>query len=159
MTKGGRHSGCIMWPGCGMKYGGIDTTYYTPFNQSVPWTDRIQTAVSWLADSSKPANLVMVYFESPDFEEHIYGPNSNETIREIRKADEALGQIVASLKSKNVSDVNVVVLSDHGMEAVSMSRMINITDILDHRGRTVGFSPVLQIFPEVGEISPITTFS
>jgi len=56
----------------------------------MPWTDRVDKIISWIKDKNKPANLVYAYFEEPDSTAHLKGPNSQETINQIVRADATL---------------------------------------------------------------------
>ncbi|BES87961.1 ectonucleotide pyrophosphatase phosphodiesterase [Nesidiocoris tenuis] len=151
LKKEGRHSGCMMWVGCSMAYQGTNGTYSVEFDLSIPWDDRIEKSVSWFTDPVKPANLVMLYFESPDQEGHIYGPDSPETNAQIQRVDKTVQKLLQVLKAKNLSDVNLVVLSDHGMESVTLPRIINLTGVIGDDGKWLGTSPVLQIYPNKGK--------
>lgn len=66
----------MMWPGCNFQYQNTTCTFYTPFNESVSWIERADTAISWFMHKKTPANLVMFYIEEPDTHGHIYGPDS-----------------------------------------------------------------------------------
>lgn len=44
--------------------------------------------MEWLTDPHKPANLVMLYFEQPDYYGHIYGPDSPEVRERILYMDQ-----------------------------------------------------------------------
>ncbi|KAF6208707.1 hypothetical protein GE061_017165, partial [Apolygus lucorum] len=155
MSNGSHHSGCMMWPGCGMDYQGIRNTYDVKYNESMTWNQRINTSISWFKHPQNPANLVMVYFESPDLEEHIYGPNSAQTDAQIRRTDDTVASILQALEVNDLTDVNVVFLSDHGMEAVTLPRIINLTDIINGLGLVVGTSPLLQIYPKKGKLEEL----
>ncbi len=37
---------------------------------------RVDTAIKWLTDKTKPSNLVMLYFEEPDLTGHKFSPNN-----------------------------------------------------------------------------------
>ncbi|CAB0010470.1 unnamed protein product, partial [Nesidiocoris tenuis] len=158
LKKEGRHSGCMMWVGCSMAYQGTNGTYSVEFDLSIPWDDRIEKSVSWFTDPVKPANLVMLYFESPDQEGHIYGPDSPETNAQIQRVDKTVQKLLQVFKAKNLSDVNLVVLSDHGMESVTLPRIINLTGVIGDDGKWLGTSPVLQIYPNKVTVTNQTEF-
>lgn len=56
----------------------------------MPWSDRIDTFISWIKDKNKPANLVYAYFEEPDNTGHLKGVNSQEIKNQIARVDVAL---------------------------------------------------------------------
>uniref|UniRef100_A0A0A9WUA7 Ectonucleotide pyrophosphatase/phosphodiesterase family member 5 n=1 Tax=Lygus hesperus TaxID=30085 RepID=A0A0A9WUA7_LYGHE len=155
MSNESRHSGCMMWPGCSMDYRGTKNTYDVKYNESMTWNQRVNTSISWFKQPLNPANLVMLYFESPDLEEHIYGPNSAQTNAQIKHVDDTVAAILEALEANNLTDVNVVFLSDHGMEAVTLPRIINLTAIIDGLGLAVGTSPILQIYPKKGKLEEL----
>jgi len=53
----------------------------------MPWTNRIDTIMSWIKDKNKPANLVYAYFEEPDNTSHLKGVGSQELKNQIVRAD------------------------------------------------------------------------
>lgn len=57
------------------------------FPRSIPWTDRVDTVISWIKDEKKPANLVFAYFEEPDFTGHLKGVGSQEIKNQIVRVD------------------------------------------------------------------------
>ena len=42
--------------------------------------------------------FVLCYFNEPDKSGHIYGPNSNEVIESIQRADKILGKLIDALE-------------------------------------------------------------
>ncbi|KAJ9598240.1 hypothetical protein L9F63_011061, partial [Diploptera punctata] len=155
----GRHSGVLMWPGgSDQVYQNISTTFSLKYNPSVPFSDRVDVAVSWIMDPETPANLVFLYFEEPDKTAHVYGPESQQVANAISKVDNVTGYLLKKLEENNLTDaVNVFLLSDHGFESVTVSRIINITDFIPPEANytIVEHSPTYHLYPandEDGEI-------
>lgn len=147
----------MMWPGSSQPYGrNNDTypTYYPPgYDGSVPWEERVDTVISWITNSSKPANLVFLYYDEPDTHGHVFGPNADETIEEVAKADNRTSYLVDKLKEVGIFDkINLIMLADHGMKEVTQRHIINITALLNPEDieLTHGGTPVLQIAPTEG---------
>lgn len=69
----GKHSGCMMWPGCNFTYSGQAATFRYGLNTTMDGKDRIDTAVQWFMHKETPANLVMLYVDELDAYNHIYG--------------------------------------------------------------------------------------
>lgn len=71
----------------------------------------------------------------------------------VQKMDELTKYIEEKLVSENLrSRMNVIYLSDHGMDSVSSPNFINLTSYLENETyRLYGSSPVLQIVPQDGE--------
>lgn len=69
----------MMWPGSNFAYNGNTTcTYTTAFNKDLHWTDKVDTVMQWMKDPTQPANLVMLYFDEPDYHGHVFSPKSPE---------------------------------------------------------------------------------
>uniref|UniRef100_A0A6B2E7P6 Putative ectonucleotide pyrophosphatase/phosphodiesterase n=1 Tax=Phlebotomus kandelakii TaxID=1109342 RepID=A0A6B2E7P6_9DIPT len=153
----GHHSGCMMWPGSDFPYSGRNCTYVVSYNKSIAWEERVDTVMKWLSDREKPASLVMMYFEDPDTHGHIYGPDSNVIRDLIIKLDNLTKSIQQKLKEKNLTDrVNVIHLSDHGMEGVSSAKFIDLRQAVTNGSCDFyGTSPVLQIVPKDGKFNEV----
>ncbi|EAT38642.1 AAEL009486-PA [Aedes aegypti] len=151
--KGG-HSGCMMWPGSNMPYtkAKVNCTYVKAYNMSLPWNDRVDTAFQWIRDPKQPANLVMLYIEEPDYYGHIYSPDSDRVAQLLIKLNDLTRYIYDKVREFNLQDrVNVVHLSDHGMDSLMPKNFINLTSFVptDVKYDRYGNTPVLQIVPKV----------
>jgi len=71
----------------------------------------------------------------------------------IIKMDNITGYLLQKLEENNLTDaVNVFLLSDHGFETVTPSRIINVTDVIKGMNYTAaGSSPAIQIYPKGGK--------
>lgn len=164
----------MMWPGTNFAYGGRTCDFTYKFNISVPWTERVDKAISWFKDRYFPANFVMMYFEEPDYHGHAFSPDSqvvrnislnrccelsflfyNQITDMVKKMDDLTRYIEEKLRSEDLLHrTNVIYLSDHGMESVSSPNFINLTSYLANGTyQCYGSSPVMQIVPQDGEIS------
>ncbi|CAL8070951.1 unnamed protein product [Orchesella dallaii] len=158
MAGEGRTSGCLMWPGSSQPYGPNDDTlptYYPPqYDGTVPWENRVETVISWITNDTKPANLVFLYFDEPDTHGHAFGPNQNETLEEVSKVDGRAAYLISKLKEAELFDkINLIILSDHGMQEVTQERIVNITDLIDETllEARYGGTPVMQLIPKEGK--------
>jgi len=53
--------------------------FYMNYNSSFSYADRVKLAISLLKTTSPaPYDLVMLYFESPNDEGHLYGPETQQ---------------------------------------------------------------------------------
>jgi ectonucleotide pyrophosphatase/phosphodiesterase family protein 5 len=91
--------------------------------------------------------------QEPDATAHKFGPDSQEVQEMLIKVDNITGYLIKKLEENNLTDsVNVFLLSDHGFETVTPSRIINITEVMKGMNYTaVGSSPVIHIYPEKGK--------
>ncbi|XP_063239262.1 ectonucleotide pyrophosphatase/phosphodiesterase family member 5-like [Bacillus rossius redtenbacheri] len=148
----GRHSGTMMWPGSDFKYQDTSPTFQMNFNVSVPWERRVDTALEWFLDPVTPANLVMLYVEEPDASAHVFGPESQQVLKQIAKVDSLTGYLRERLRAAGLLGLmNVFQVSDHGMDTVSLDRIINLTGLVDSSTYELdGVSPVLGLIPVPG---------
>jgi predicted AlkP superfamily pyrophosphatase or phosphodiesterase len=59
--------------------------------------------------------LLFVHFPTPDWMGHVYGWLSEEQLSVIRRADEALGEILGGLEARGLRDETLIIISaDHG---------------------------------------------
>lgn len=145
----GGHSGCMMWPGTNYPYQNQSCTFTELYNETIPWTNRVDTAISWFTDPITPANLVLLYIEDPDSKAHIYSTNSTLVTNIVAGLDNLTKYIQDQLEINNQSDrVNVVHLSDHGMTNVASPQFIDINQWLTSGTyKMYQTSPVVQIIP------------
>lgn len=144
-----------MWPGSSQPYGSknslLPTHYYPEYNGSIPWEERVDTVISWITDDKKPANLVFLYYDEPDTHGHAFGPNSEETIRQVEMADNRTAYLVNKLIDKGIYDkINLIILSDHGMKEVTQKNIIYLDTLIDGDDlleAKYGGTPVLQLVP------------
>lgn len=68
----------MMWPGGEFAYANVSSTYATAYNHTALPKLKVDTVMQWLTDAQQPANLVLLYFDEPDFMGHVYSPQSNE---------------------------------------------------------------------------------
>lgn len=151
---GGGVSGVIMWPGSEFPYGANKTTatYVTKWNPEVSFESRINTALDWLTNDVKPANLIFLYFEEPDDEAHGFGPDSDEVRLQIERMDKQAGHLIHGLRTRGIIDsVNLIFLSDHGFENVHPQNVVNITALVNpSRYNAIGSTPNYLIQPTNG---------
>ena len=117
----------------------------------MPVAARVDTVLGWLGEptTTRP-RLATLYFEPLDEVSHDHGPDSPEVHAAIREADAAIGRLLDGLSARRLLDeVNLVIVSDHGMAAVGPGHMIAVEDMVDAAdavmvtaGQSVGFAPL-----------------
>lgn len=142
----------MMWPGSDFEYQNKSCYFKQYFNRSIKFNERVDTVIQWITDPSTPANLVLLYIEDPDYHAHAFGPKSDVIAQILIHLDELTQYIQTKLRENNLLDrVNVIHLSDHGMESVIKKNIIDLTNILKKNTyKYYGTSPVLQIVPMHG---------
>ena len=145
----GLRTATMFWPGSEAAIGGLRPDEWRPYDAAVSSTARVDTVLGWL-DAPVPSALVTLYFDTVDAAGHRHGPDAPETDRAIAEVDAALARLRAGLRARG-QEVNLVVVSDHGMAATSRERMIVVDDIVEtSRIRLITDEAVAGIQPGPG---------
>lgn len=141
----------LSWPGSEAPIGGVQPTRWQPYDGNVPYEARVDQVVGWMAEaeSTRP-RFATLYFEDLDEESHSFGPDSPQARHALSQADAAIGRLLQGLQSREVLDeVNIVLVSDHGMAAVPPGQYVAVEDMVDPAdaqnvtaGQSVGFAPL-----------------
>ncbi|XP_012271475.1 ectonucleotide pyrophosphatase/phosphodiesterase family member 5 [Orussus abietinus] len=152
MANNGRRSGLMMWPGGHFKYQNIFPTYAQDLNISVSWEQRIDVLISWFTDPISPINFGVLYIEEPDLLGHAVGIHGDLFDKMLIKLDRITEYLHDQLGRHGLTDVNVIHLSDHGMESVTLDRIINITNYINDSDYKIIESPTtVHIYPKNGK--------
>ena len=134
------------WVGTEAAIAGLHPSIWKRYDQKVPFDDRIDSVMTWfsLPISHRP-RLVMLYFHEPDWTGHQYGPNSNETVKQIQRMDGIIGTIMEKAGKLSIADkLNVLVVSDHGMTEVHPEQTIDLSAYTNLSGvTTAGAGPTV----------------
>jgi predicted AlkP superfamily pyrophosphatase or phosphodiesterase len=151
----GRKTAAMFWPGSEVLIGGRRGTYWMPFDNDMPHADRVNHILDWLRlpEAERPSFLTL-YFADVDNAGHQNGPDSAEVKDAVMLVDTSIGDLVAGVEKIGLSDrVNYVVVSDHGMAALSPDRTIMLDDYIDvATAEVVDWSPVLALSPTDGDV-------
>lgn len=114
---------------------------------------RIDTAISWILDQEKPANLVMIYIEEPDKQSHALGVHTDEILQVLPKIDKLTQYLDDKLEQNHLKHrTNIIHLSDHGMLNGEAKKNFNLTDFLkEYRYERGGSSPVTSLYVKNAE--------
>ena len=73
----------------------------------------------YILPNKKPM-LSLVWFRTPDNNEHGYGPGTPNVTASLRSQDARLGELISALRANGMdSTTNIIVVSDHGHSSVS----------------------------------------
>jgi predicted AlkP superfamily pyrophosphatase or phosphodiesterase len=151
--RAGQQAAAMFWPGSESPIGGIYPRYWKAYDQSYPANDRVDQVLSWLdLPAPERPTFITVYFEDTDTAGHDDGPDSQAVRDAITRADGYLGRLLRGLEQRGLQDrVNLVVVSDHGMAAVSSDRVVVLDDYVSlEAAEVVDINPTLGIFPREG---------
>lgn len=129
---------------------GIRPSYYYPYDGRVSNMTRITEVFKWLElpEAERP-RLITMYFSDMDDVGHAYGPSNDEMLEpRLKKLDHELGALFEGLKSYNL-DINVIIVSDHGMTDVSTDKFLNFTMLTkDIPARVVNNGALAHVYLE-----------
>lgn len=149
----GRIAAPMFWPGSDVEINGRHATYWMPFDDALPHADRVATILGWLRqpEPQRP-NFLTLYYSVVDTAGHRFGPESDEVGAAVADVDRSLGELVDGVGRAGLSDrVNYVVVSDHGMAALSVDRTIVLDDLIDLDAvDVIDWTPVLGVSPKDG---------
>ena len=152
--KAGLKTASFYWVGSEAPIMGMQPDFWKPFDEEVPFSDRVDTVLAWLSlPERKRPHLVTLYFEEPDAVSHVYGPLSTETGAVVKSLDSLMGQLREGIsRLPQAKNVNLIVLSDHGMAEIDTSRYNYVFDTLPQTmvKRIYGGSPVWAVEPVEG---------
>jgi predicted AlkP superfamily pyrophosphatase or phosphodiesterase len=114
--QNGVKSASYFWVGSELKQENLHPDYFYQYDQSVPFGNRIDKIIEWLSlpEVERP-RMITLYFSSPDFEAHRYGPTAPETKAKVFEMDSLLGVMMNRIDNTRLP-VNMVLVSDHGMK-------------------------------------------
>ena len=154
----GRVAAAMFWPGSETPVGGGQATYWMPFDNDMPNGDRVNKILEWLRlpDGKRPSFLTL-YFSDVDNAGHNFGPDAAEVRAAALAIDQQVGDLVAGVRQIGLADrVHYVVISDHGMSAVSPDRVILLDNYLDVEAHeVVDMGPLLSLAPKDGDVEKL----
>jgi predicted AlkP superfamily pyrophosphatase or phosphodiesterase len=153
--KQGVKAGSFFWVGSEAPVGGIRPSYWKKYDEKVTFEERIDTVIKWLSyPKEKRPELVTLYFDEPDHTSHSFGPVSAETGKTVHRIDSLMGILRAKIATLPFAKrINLIILSDHGMAAVSPEKYINLKSVVPDRmiSSISGGNPVYLINSKEGK--------
>jgi len=152
--KAGLPTATLFWPGSEVEIRGQRPGTWLPYDEPMPYAKRVETVLGWLdRPASQRPRFVTLYYHSVDSEGHRAGPDSEAVNKAMAEVDASLGELVAGIKARKLeNNVELIVVSDHGMSETSETRAIDIERFVDPK--TVKFDwmsrPYLALTPKDG---------
>jgi predicted AlkP superfamily pyrophosphatase or phosphodiesterase len=144
----------FFWPGSEAEIKGIRPTYWKPYDGSIPNEVRVEQVLSWLdLPATERPQLITLYMSDVDNAGHSGGPDSEEVINAVKEVDQQINLLRTGLLERNMlNQVNIIIISDHGMAQLSRDRVIFLDDYINLDQVTmINWSPVAMIMPEPGQ--------
>lgn len=131
--KQGLRTGTMFWPGSDMEIRGHRPDHYLVFDGKIDAEHRVDQVLAWLdLPADQRPRFLTLYFDQVDHQGHDHGPDSAEVNEAVRATDAALGRLVEQLKKRNLyKSTNLVIVSDHGMAEVDISRTVLLDNLVD----------------------------
>jgi predicted AlkP superfamily pyrophosphatase or phosphodiesterase len=147
----GMRSATMFWPGSEADIQGRRPDYWKPFDAKVTPDQRVEQVLAWLdLPPEQRPTFITLYFDAVDHQAHEHGPDSPEVNQAISGTDEAITRLVDGLHQRHLfDDINIIVVSDHGMASVPKENSILIDKLINMKdvdtvsvGVLAGFNPV-----------------
>ncbi|XP_041372147.1 glycerophosphocholine cholinephosphodiesterase ENPP6-like [Gigantopelta aegis] len=122
------------WNGCDVTFSDVTPTFCEPHPGKTTTIGQFRSAIERSLDlfGNNSADLSVVYFESIDDLGHRYGPDSVHVKGMVKQVDRVIETMLREIETRHLDDdINVMVLSDHGMTDVSLSKVVNISDVIN----------------------------
>jgi predicted AlkP superfamily pyrophosphatase or phosphodiesterase len=144
----GLKAAAMFWPGSEVLISGRRGSYWTPYEDGMPHEQRLRRVLGWLGlpEAERPS-FVTLYFSDVDTAGHRHGPDSDETAAAVTKVDRSIGELVTGVERAGLNHrVHYVIVSDHGMSALSSERTIVLDNYIDvSKVDVIDWSPMLGV--------------
>ena len=132
----GVRTSVYFWPGSEGVVQGHRPSAYWNYRASTPDSVRVDASLAQLRlPPERRPHLLMLYLTVVDDTTHRYGPETPRTAGAVATADRAVARLLDGIAALPVRDsVNVIVLSDHGMQESTRERMVPLRPILAAAG-------------------------
>jgi predicted AlkP superfamily pyrophosphatase or phosphodiesterase len=149
----GQIAATMFWPGSDVEIAGRRPTYWRMYQHDLPNTSRVDQLLEWLKqpEATRPT-LLTLYFSDVDTAGHNAGPEAAETRQAAAGIDAVIGRLVDGVTALGLANrVNFVLVSDHGMAALSSSRVIVLDDYIDvSTVDIIDSAPIVGLTPRAG---------
>lgn len=157
--KQGQQSASAFWPVSGFAVQSIRPTYYQEYAEDSDPAMRINQILRWLdLPKAQRPTLLLGYFENLDNAGHQAGPNSAKVRNTATQIDNAIGLLVNGLKERGIaSQVNLIILSDHGMSPINPDKVIDLMKIIPKQDllAITDSDAVVAVYPKPEKINAV----
>jgi len=122
------------WVGSDANINKKDPTCFIGYDPDISTIDKVNKTIEWLnLPTNKRPHLITIYTSIVDSAGHKYGPDSKEVADAIYEVDAALAQLNTFIQSSSLP-INLIIVSDHGMEKIDNTKIIYLSDYIDLTG-------------------------
>lgn len=137
--RDGRDARVYFWPGSESEIRGVRPSEWRAYEKTELFDARVDAVAAWVRDAKNNATrsapnaktkhpFFAVYFEEPDASGHKHGPHAEETKTAARVVDDAMRRLRLAVGDDAWNEINVIVVSDHGMAELAPSRAVFLAD-------------------------------
>jgi predicted AlkP superfamily pyrophosphatase or phosphodiesterase len=158
VQKQGGHAATLFWPGSEAEIRGVRPDHWLAYDKKMADVDRVARLLSWLdAPADQRPNFLTLYFDKVDTAGHHEGPESAAVNQALALVDQSIARLIEGLKQRGLSEtIDLIIVADHGMTALSPDRMIYIDDVIAPESvRIVTSGPMMGIDPPIGAQSVV----
>lgn len=157
----------FFWVGSEAAIGGVKSTYSYSYNGRIANEHRVDKMMDWLSlpDRHRP-HMILGYFSLVDDAGHRYGPDHEKTKEAVLEIDRIIGKLIKEVSETNL-DVNIVLVSDHGMATINRGIVLPEKVDLDDARVTYSFPPMIyqpdqeklnQLYEELLKVDNISVY-
>ncbi len=118
------------WVGSAANVNRIGPTCYTKYDGSIEFEDKINSVITSLSlPEDKRPHFIALYTADIDNDGHKYGPDSKEVKTAVEKIDTNLSILWNFIQNSKLP-INLIVVSDHGMQSTDINKIIYLQDII-----------------------------
>src|SRR5690606_38117093 len=155
LQEHGGRAATMFWPGSEAPVPGQHPAQWLPYDGDVTGAQRVDQVLAWLDQPRRP-ELVTLYFDKVDHAGHRFGPHSPEVREAEAGVDASLARLLAGLDARGLRDeIDLVVVSDHGMAKVPPGQRVYIDDWLAEAGLSIEDVDVVSVAALAG-LSAVT---
>ena len=128
VQQAGMPTASFFWVGSEAKIQGAYPSFYERYSGRVPNAQRVAQTLEWLRlPLAQRPRLVTLYFSTVDSAGHNHGPDSAQVRSAVRAVDKQVGVLMDGLAKLDLP-VNLIITSDHGMDAVLTEKVVFLDD-------------------------------
>ena len=153
VERAGQSAAVMFWPGSEAPIKGVMPRYWQAYDVNYPGTGRIDQVLQWLdLPAAERPTFITAYFSDVDQAGHTAGPDSEAVRDAVVRVDGYIGRLLSGLDRRGLTEqVNIAVVSDHGMAAVSMDRVLVLEDYISAADAVISdINPTVGLFPRPG---------
>lgn len=131
--KQGITAATYFWVGSEVAHNGIRPTFWKPYDQDKDYAERVEEVLHWLSlPKIKRPQLITLYFSSVDTASHDFGVGSAQEKAAVIDIDGHFGNLLKGLDELKLrQQVNIIIVSDHGMVNLSDDKVINLDPFIE----------------------------